>query len=160
MEPNQVDPFAFAVLRNLKQIDHTEETRLPRQLWSDVWKTDRVDRINFDFTFFHAIPGADPDMGTRPYADTASDLSAANSLAKTLREDHEKSLHPDREPGPLQSIAKDRAATLRGREWAHTGRGWRNRSPARKPPLEASCRPSAPTSLCPRPAWRRQSRSQ
>jgi hypothetical protein len=81
VEPNQIDIFAFTVLRNLEQIDDTKETRFASQLWSDIRKTDRLDRIHFDRTFVHAVPGAHFDMRTRPYSDTASDFSATNSLA-------------------------------------------------------------------------------
>ena len=94
MEPNQIDILAPAMLRHFEQIDHTQKSRLARQLWRDIRKTDRLDRIHLDLTFFHTVPGAHFDMGTRPYAHAASDFSATNSLAKTLGEDHEESLHP------------------------------------------------------------------
>ena len=81
MEPNQIDIFTFTVLRNLEQIDDTKETRFASQLWSDIRKTDWLDRIHFDRTFVHAVPGAHFDMRTHPYSDTASDLSPTNSLA-------------------------------------------------------------------------------
>ena len=103
MEPNQVDPFAFAVLRNLKQIDDTEETRLPRQLRGDIRKTDRLDRVNLDLAFFHWVSAADSDARAHPYSDAAGDLSPANTLAKTLGEHHEKSLHPMGSLAPYSS---------------------------------------------------------
>jgi hypothetical protein len=81
VEPNQIDIFTLTVLRNLEQIDDTKETRFASQLWSDIRKTDRLDRIHFDRTFLHAVPDAHFDMRTRPYSDTASDFSATNSLA-------------------------------------------------------------------------------
>ena len=92
MEPNQIDILAFTVLRDFKQIEDTQETRLSRQLWSDIRKTDWGDRIHLDLTLFHAVAGAHVDVGTRPYSDAARDVSAANSLAQALREDHEGSL--------------------------------------------------------------------
>ena len=92
MEPNQIDIFAFTMLSDLEQIDDTKETRLARQLWSDIRKTDWRDRIHLDLAFFHAIPGAHFDVGTHPYSDTASDFSAANSFAKSLGEHHENIL--------------------------------------------------------------------
>src|SRR5439155_20410768 len=88
-----VDILAFPVLRDLEQIDQTQETRLTRQLRSDIRKTNRRDRIHFDLTFFHTVPGANLDVRTRPYPDTASDFSAANSLAQMLAEHHEESLY-------------------------------------------------------------------
>jgi hypothetical protein len=93
VEPNQIDIFTFTVLRNLEQIDDTKETRFASQLWSDIRKTDRLDGIHFDLTFFHTIPVAHLDVGTFPYSDTASDLSPTNSLAKPLGKYHEDSLH-------------------------------------------------------------------
>jgi hypothetical protein len=81
------------MLRDLQQIDDPQETRLARQRWSDIRKTDRLDRIHFDLSFFHAVPGAGFDMGTRPYSDAASDFSATNPVAKTLCEHHVESLH-------------------------------------------------------------------
>ena len=93
MEPNQIDIFTLTVLRNLEQIDDTKETRFASQLWSDIRKTDRLDRIHFDRTFLHAVPGAHFDMRTRPYSDTASDFSATNSIAQSLGEYHEEILH-------------------------------------------------------------------
>jgi len=92
VEPNQIDIFAFTMLSDLEQIDDTKETRLARQLWSDIRKTDWRDRIHLDLAFFHAIPGAHFDVGTHPYSDTASDFSAANSFAKSLGEHHENIL--------------------------------------------------------------------
>src|SRR6266850_6957608 len=107
VEPNQIDILAFTVLRDLEQIDHTQETRLSRQFWSDIRKTDRRDRIHLDLTFFHTIPGANLHVGTRPYPDTASDFSASNSLAKTLAEHHEESLHPAEDVSPtLPSVGR------------------------------------------------------
>jgi len=90
VEPNQINVLAFTVLGNLEQIDETQETRLARQLWSDIRKTDRRDRIHLDLTFLHPVPVTHFDVGTLPYSDTASDLSAAHSLAKTLGERHEE----------------------------------------------------------------------
>jgi hypothetical protein len=92
VESNQIDILAFTVLRDLEQIDDTEEARLARQLRSDIRKTDRLDRIDLDLTFFHGVTGAHFDVGTRPYPDTASDFAATNSLAKPPGEHHEASL--------------------------------------------------------------------
>ena len=93
MEPNQIDIFAFTVLGNLEQIDEPKETRLARQLWSDIRKPDRLDRTHLDLTFVHTIPSAHFDVRAHPYSDTASDFSATNPLAKPLGEHHEESLH-------------------------------------------------------------------
>ena len=90
MEPDQIDILAFIVLGDLEQIDETQEARLARQLRSDVRKANRRDRVHFDLTLIHAVPGAHFDMGTRPYSNTASDFTATNSLAKSLREHHKR----------------------------------------------------------------------
>jgi hypothetical protein len=92
VEPNQIDILASPVLGDLEQIDQTQETRLSCQLRSDIRKTDRRDRIHLDLTFLHPVPVAHFNVGTHPYSDTASDLSAAYSFAKTLGERHEKNL--------------------------------------------------------------------
>ena len=81
MEPDQINILTLAVLGDLEEINHTVETRLSCQLWCDIRKTDRHDRIHFDRTFVHAVTCANFDMRTRPYSDTASDFSATNSLA-------------------------------------------------------------------------------
>jgi hypothetical protein len=93
MESNQVDILGLTVFRDLEQIDQAKETRLSRQLWSDVRKTDRLDRIHFDLTFFHTVPGTYSDMGARPDSNAAGDFSATNSFTETLREHHEESLY-------------------------------------------------------------------
>jgi hypothetical protein len=92
VEPNQIDILALAVLRNFEQVDDAEETRLARQLRSDIRKTNRLDRIDLDLTFFHGVTDAHFDVGTHPYPDTAGDFSATNSFAKPLGEHHEASL--------------------------------------------------------------------
>ena len=84
MEPNEIDILAFTVLRNLEQINEAQESRLARQCWGDIRKTDRLDRIHFDLTFFHSVALAHCDVGTRPYSDTASDFPTTNSIAKSL----------------------------------------------------------------------------
>ena len=94
VEPYQIDVLAFAVLRHLEKIDDTQETRLARQLPSDIRKTYWLDRVHLDLTLFHPVPVADFDVGPHPYSDAASDFAATNSLAKTLGEYHEESLHP------------------------------------------------------------------
>ena len=90
MKPNQINILPLAVLRDLEQIDETQETRLSRQLWSDVRKTDRLDGIHFDLTFVHPVPATHFDVRANPDSDAAGDFSATNSIAKTLREDHKR----------------------------------------------------------------------
>jgi hypothetical protein len=92
VESNQIDIFALTVLSDLQQIDQSQEAGLPRQLRSDIRKTNRLDRIHLDLTFVHGVSAADFDVGAHPYSDAARDFSAANALAKTLGEHHEESL--------------------------------------------------------------------
>ena len=93
MKPNQVNILARTMLRDLQQIDHTQEPGLSRQRWSYLQKSDRLDRIHFDLTFLHTVPATNPDMRPLPDSNAARDLSPANALAKPLGEHHEESLH-------------------------------------------------------------------
>ena len=93
MEANQINILASTMLRDLEQVDDSQESGLARQCGSDIRKADRRDGIHFDLTFFHTIAVARFDVRTRPYSDTASDISTPNSLAKPLGEYHEESLH-------------------------------------------------------------------
>ena len=97
MEADEVDPFAFTVLRHLQQIDDAEEAGFARQLGRDIRETDRLDGIDFDLAFFHLITGPDFYVRAHPDADAAGDFSAANSLTEAFREHHYESLH---RPGP------------------------------------------------------------
>jgi hypothetical protein len=90
MEPDQIYILAFTVLSNLEQIDQTQEARLARQLRSYIGKTDRSDRIHFDFTFLPAVAGAYFDMGAHPDSNTACYIAAADALAKPLGEHHHR----------------------------------------------------------------------
>lgn len=88
MKANQVDLAAFAVLGNPKQIQHTEESRFARQFWSDVGKSDRRDRIDFDFSFLHPITSTDTHMSAGPDAHRAADAPLTNTVAETFGENH------------------------------------------------------------------------
>ncbi len=101
MEANQINILAFTVLGDLEKIDDSQEPRLARQGWGDIRKTDRLDRIHFDLTFFHSVTFADCDVGTRPYPDAASDVSSTNSVAKAFGERHVEILQRQRARYPL-----------------------------------------------------------
>jgi hypothetical protein len=88
MKPHQVDVSASTVVRDLEEIDHPKETRLSRQHWSNVRKTDGLDGVYFDLAFLHPIPPASLHMRTCPDADTASDFSTTNAIPQTLGERH------------------------------------------------------------------------
>ena len=88
MEPDQIDILAFAVLRDLEKVDHAFETRLSRQLWSDVRETDRQDRIHLDLTFFDSVAVTRLDARAHPDSDATGDLTATDSIAQALGEYH------------------------------------------------------------------------
>jgi hypothetical protein len=89
MEPDQVNILARTVLRNLEKIDDAKETGLSRQLRGDIRETDRLNRIHFNFTFFHPVSPPNFDMRVFPDSNAARDFPAPNSLPQTLRKDHE-----------------------------------------------------------------------
>ena len=93
MEPDQVDILAFSVLGDLEQINQAQESRLPRQCRRNIRKTDRINRMYFDLAFFHAVPLAHFNAGTRPYSDATRDFSSTDSIAKPLGKRHGTSLH-------------------------------------------------------------------
>jgi hypothetical protein len=92
VKPDQIDVLAATVLCDLEEVDYTLETRLPRQLWSDIRETDRQDRIHLDLALLHPVAVTDLDVGARPDSDAARDFAATNALSQALREDHAKSL--------------------------------------------------------------------
>lgn len=88
MEPDEVNVVASAVFRDLKEIQNAEESRLARQLRSDVGKSDGLDRIHLDLSLFHPVSLTRSDAGTHPDSHAAGDFPAPNSVAKALRENH------------------------------------------------------------------------
>ena len=87
MEPDQIDVLALAVLRDVEEVDHALETRLPRQLRRDVREIHRQDRIHLDLPLLHAVTVSDLDVRTHPYPDAARDLPSANTVTQALGED-------------------------------------------------------------------------
>ena len=98
MESNEVNVLALSVLRDLKQINYAQETRLPRQRWSNLKKANRFDGIYLDLTFLHAIAGAHLYARTLPDSDAAGDFSMTYSLAKAFGEQHKESLQSVADP--------------------------------------------------------------
>jgi hypothetical protein len=80
------------MLRDFKQVQYTQKSRLASQLWSDIRKSDRLDRIDLDFAFLHPISSACAYVGTSPDSNTARDLSTTNALAESLGKEHAESL--------------------------------------------------------------------
>jgi hypothetical protein len=94
MKAHQVNVPASTVVRDLEEIDNPKETRLSRQYWSNVRKTNRLDGVYFDLAFLHPIPPAYLHMRTCPDADTASNFSTTNAIPQTLGERHWLPLRP------------------------------------------------------------------
>lgn len=94
MQRDEADVFAAAVFGYFEQIEEAEEAGGAGEVWGDVGKADGFDRVHLDLAFFHAVAGADGDVGARPDADAAGDLAAPNSFAKAFGERHGESLTP------------------------------------------------------------------
>jgi hypothetical protein len=121
MEAYEINVLASAVLRNLEQIEDPEKSRLTCQLWSDVRKPDRFDRVHLNLTFLHAISSAHLYVRTYPDSDCAGDLSTANALAKPLSKHHVENLlqcgfaepkHQEHREVSLQNAVKTRFCLL------------------------------------------------
>src|SRR5579859_1902785 len=94
VEPDQINILAPAMFRHFEQIQNAKESRLPRQLRRNIWKPDRLNRIDFNLAFLHPVSPAHSHAGTHPDPHTASDLPATYSLAQPFSERHENSLRP------------------------------------------------------------------
>jgi len=88
---------------DLEQVQNAKESRLARQLRSDIWKPYRLNRIDLNLAFLHTVSRAYFDAGTHPDSHTASDFSAAYPLAKSFSERHEESL---RRTGAVRLVCK------------------------------------------------------
>src|SRR5579872_1130595 len=94
VEPDQINILTSAMFRDLEQVQNAKESRLARQLRSNIWKPDRFNRIDFNLAFLHTVSSAHAHARMHPNPHTASDLAATYSLAKSLSEHHEESLRP------------------------------------------------------------------
>ena len=81
MKPDQVNVFTFSVLRDFEQIEHAKETGCPRQRRRDIGKSNRLDGVDFNLAFIHAIAPAYLHVRAKPYPDAASDFTAPDSIA-------------------------------------------------------------------------------
>ena len=88
MKTNQIDVVPFAMFSHLEQIEHAQETRLSRQLRSNLGKPDQCDRIDLDLPLSHAITLAFFYPGAHPYSDAAGYFPSNNSFAEALCENH------------------------------------------------------------------------
>ena len=82
MKTDQIDVFPPTVLGHLKEIQDAQKTRSLRQLWSDIRKTNLLDRIDFDLAgLVKPIPAANLDVRTHPYTHADRDVTPPNSLS-------------------------------------------------------------------------------
>jgi len=89
VESHQVHVRAAAVLRDLQQIDETVESRLARELRSDIRHLDLLDRVDFDVPYSSAVVAvANLHARRMPDADAARDLAALNAGSQALGEVH------------------------------------------------------------------------
>lgn len=111
VEPNQINILASTMLRHLEQVQNAKKPGFARQLRSDIRESDSFNGIDFNRAFLHGVSPADSHVRTRPYPYAASDLSAANFFAQSLRENHEESL--PQSCGPLSpGLAWNRLQTI------------------------------------------------
>ena len=92
MEADEINVLAGAVLGDLEEVDDAEESGFAGKGGGDIGEADGLDGIDFDFAFLHAVTGADADVEAFPDADGASDLAAADGVAKALGEGHGESV--------------------------------------------------------------------
>jgi hypothetical protein len=88
MKTDQIDLVTSPVSRNVKQFLHAGKSGFTREIVADVLERDLGDRIDDDMAVVHSIPVADFHARARPDANSASDASSANTLAKVLSELH------------------------------------------------------------------------
>ena len=88
MEADEIDLFAAAVPGNFQQVENAEKTGFARQLWRYVREADGLDRIHFDFAFFHAVMPACFYPRILPDTNAACDFSATNAVTETPGEHH------------------------------------------------------------------------
>ena len=88
MESNEVDVLPLAVLCHLQQVQNAQKSRGSCQFVRDVRQPDRLDRVDLDFAFFHAVASADGDVRARPDSHTTCDLAVSDAFTKTFRECH------------------------------------------------------------------------
>jgi hypothetical protein len=95
---------------NFQQVEDAEKARFACQLRGYIREPDKFDRVNFDFTLFHAIARASSDVRARPDADAAGDFTAANAFAKAPGEGHGKSLAGQSAVGQVYSFRRGSSA--------------------------------------------------
>ena len=82
LKADEVDVFAFSVLRDLEQIEHAEETRSLRQRRGDIRKTDLLDGVHLDFTvLIEGIAPSNLHMRPLPDSNADSDVSISDTFS-------------------------------------------------------------------------------
>jgi hypothetical protein len=75
-----------------EQIENTEESRFAGELWRNVREAYRLDRVDFDLAFIHAVTPARFHAWRLPNAHAARDLAAPDAVAEPLGKHHAVSL--------------------------------------------------------------------
>src|SRR4029077_6652723 len=86
--------LSSTMFRDLEQVQNAKESRLARQLRSNIRKPYRFNRIDFNLAFLHTVSPAHSDTGAHPDPHTTSNLPAPYPLAKSFSERHKQSLRP------------------------------------------------------------------
>ncbi|HEY2150287.1 MAG TPA: hypothetical protein VGH34_05735 [Vicinamibacterales bacterium] len=74
--------------RDLEQVFDVVETRLQRQVTSDITDPDRFDRIDDDVTVIHRVATTHLDVRAGPDANAASDSPAPDSFPQAFGKHH------------------------------------------------------------------------
>ena len=90
MEADQIDILAATVFCDFEQIQNAEESGLACQFRSNVGKSEGLDGVDFDGSFFHWVALADGDVGANPKTNRTGNFAAADGFAKTFGEYHEE----------------------------------------------------------------------
>src|SRR5260370_33284621 len=85
VESHQINLLASTVLRHLQQIQHTQKSRLPRQLRRNVREPDRLNRIDFDCPFSHPVSRANSHVRPHPAPHAARNSPSPDAFAQPLR---------------------------------------------------------------------------
>jgi hypothetical protein len=120
VEPDQVDVVPAAVFRRLEQILDIAETRLAREIISDIGEAHRHERIHDNLSLVHRVTTADLDVRPCPDPNAALDPAASDSLPKMFREHHVR-VQRRRQPKVSRSFATMERAEFLEDAFMNTG---------------------------------------
>ena len=95
MKPDEIHVFATPMLRHLEKIAYAVKAACVGEIWSDLIKRDRGNRINFDLALFHSVPFAHGNVRPMPYTHAGTNGTRPNRIAQILYEQHANSLERD-----------------------------------------------------------------